>query len=167
MADSVKLGEAHVDVTADDSKFDEAMDALPRKARAKVDEVTRALEAKVARGKLEIKVAMGKGDTAEVDRLIDAEEKLRERIDAVTAAARRKGLALAEAARAAEAGASAPSRMAPGMTEAAPTKMAAVGAAGKKMGADVAQGSGQGAMGLMILSQTIDDAQYGRGCRAA
>src|SRR5690242_18867089 len=56
------IGAATVTVDVDDSKFQEALNKMPAKARAKVEETVKAIQDKIASKKIEFDVAFEGGD---------------------------------------------------------------------------------------------------------
>src|SRR4051794_7203116 len=107
-----RLGGGFIDIEADLSKFDEAMGTLPRRMSSRMDAAMKSLQAQMARTQLELKVAIPKaaitGNTAPVVALTALQDRLKDKIDAVTAAATRQATALQNAARAAIAGSAVP-----------------------------------------------------------
>lgn len=180
-----RIGGGFVDVTADLSNFDAAMAVLPKKAAAKMDEAMKALQAKAAQTKLELGAAYKAGDLEAQQRLIPIYESLRGKIDSVTAATVRQAQAIQATAAASRSAAAATEAQAKaqqknaslgagmnaiwleqqdpmggrfGVIEAKADKAAK--AAGK-VGQEAQRGGMSGAMGLMMMSQVIDDMQYG------
>lgn len=188
MAEGVKIGGGYVDINADMSNFDSAMDALPKKASSKMDAAMKAIQARMAQNRLDLKVAVKGGDAAVIKQLTDEQERLKAKMDAVTHAATSQAQALQNVARASAQATAAASRAALGgsavpvgprdpraveiadysaLTKKGRIDFEALGNAGLKAGQQIRAGGASGAMGLMMLSQTIDDAQYGSDCRAA
>jgi hypothetical protein len=168
MAEGERVGGAYVDVTADLSNFDNAMAALPAKASAKIDAAMKALKAKVAQTKIDFKVALNSGTAADIARIGAEQEKLEAKIASVTRAAVLQAQAMQRAARMNQDGASVLREIHAEAAEQAATSGRAVvgsyarsGSAAKQMGRSAREAGMTGAMGLMVLSQTIDDAQYG------
>jgi hypothetical protein len=158
-AQGERIGGGYIDVTADLSSFDAAMNALPKKAASRMDEAMKSLKAEMARAKLDLKVAIPKaaltGNTAPVVALTGLQDRLKDKIEAVTAAATRQAQALQAAARA---------QIASSLVPVGPTdaQAAAMGAGGRQTGGGRNGAGGMsGAMGLMVFSQTLDDIRYG------
>jgi hypothetical protein len=164
MAQGEKIGSGHVDIEADMTQFDNAMNALPRRASSKMDAAMKSLQAQMARTKLDLKLAVNQaaltGNTAPMVALTGLQDRLKDKIDAVTAAATRQAQALQDAARAAVASSVVPQGPKDPFAVAI-DKLQQVGRAGAAAGQQIRQGGMSGAMGLMVLSQTIDDMQYG------
>lgn len=170
MAEGEKIGAAYVDIAADLSNFDAAMAALPSKASSKIDAAMNALQAKVAQKKIEFKVALNTGTAADIARIGAEQEKLEAKIASVTRAAINQAQAMQRAARMQQSGASVLREIhaeAADQASAVVTSFGRAGGAATKFGRSTREAGMSGAMGLLILSQTIDDAQYGRCCRAA
>jgi hypothetical protein len=140
MASGMKIASAYVEIGADLAKVDAGMNQLEPKVTKKILDLQRKTQAQLARNRLEMKVAINAGDMKGYDQLVRWNEKLAMTMERVNVAARNQAAALKQPAM--PGGGRAPGG----------------GAAGR--GA-VGGGGGSGAMGLMMLSQTIDDAQYG------
>ena len=176
MPEGEKIGGGYVDITANLSPFDAAMAELPKKAAAKMDAAMKSLQARMAQTKLDLKVAYNAGYLAAQQKLQPVLENLKGKIASVEAATIKQATASraeASAARAAAAekiAAKAAERAAIMQTAQAQRVAAAQAKADAREQAVLAQRAAataaptkgmSGAMGLMMMSQFIDDMQYG------
>lgn len=155
MPDGVKVGAGFVEITADTAPFDDGMAQLPRSAAKTAEDAAQAMRAQMARNRLELKDVLSfKGGAipfaedvdAKIASLSAANADLAKKIGIVEGVAARQAAALRGAGDAAGSAAS---------------RMRGIGNAAATAGAETRSGSANGAMGLLLLTQAIDDAQYG------
>lgn len=146
MADGEQIAKAYVAIEADLSAVPAGMNKLSATVTSKILELQRKTQAQMARNRLQMNVALNTGNMRDFDRLADAQKRLKVTMDAVNQAALNQAAAI-RAANAAAAGGGTP-RSTPG------------GGAGGGRGSGGGNFGG-GAMGLLMLSQAIDDVQYG------
>lgn len=145
MPSGEKIADAYVQIEADLSNVPSGMNKLDATVARKILDIQKKTAAQLARTQLEMKVAVNAGDFREITRLNDAQDRLRVTMGKVNQAAVNQAAALAAMGGAANRAAAA--------STAAPRTPGGGGGFGS--------GSMSGGMGLMVLSQTIDDMQYG------
>lgn len=152
MPSGEKIADAYVQIEADLSNVPANMNKLSATIAQKILDIQKKTAAQLARNQLEMKIAVNAGDFREITRLTTANTQLQATMDRVNQAALNQAAALAAMGGAANRAAAAHQNL---------------GAAAARSGRSLQQGSMTGAMGLLVLSQTIDDMQYGRFCRLA
>lgn len=146
MPSGEKIADAYVQIEADLSNIPNGLNKLQATIAQKILDIQKKTAAQLARNQLEMKVAVQKGDFKAITSLTNAGIQLQATMDRVNQAALNQAAALAAMGGAANRAAVAQQNL---------------GAAAGKSGRSIQQASMSGAMGLMSLSQAIDDAQYG------
>lgn len=146
MPSGEKIADAYVQIEADLSNIPSGMNKLDATIARKILDIQKKTAAQLARNQLEMKVAVQQGDFKAITSLNNAATQLHATMDRVNQAALNQAAALAAMGGAANRAAAAQQNL---------------GAAAGRAGKSIQQSSMSGAMGLMVLSQTIDDTQYG------
>lgn len=146
MPSGEKIADAYVQIEADLSNIPNGLNKLQATIAQKILDIQKKTAAQLARNQLEMKVAVQKGDFKAITSLTNAGIQLQATMDRVNQAALNQAAALAAMGGAANRAAVAQQNL---------------GAAAGRAGRSIQQSTMSGAMGLMALSQTIDDAQYG------
>lgn len=142
MADSQVLGQGTIPIYADLEPLFGDLARIPDQIIRRAAEAKKRLQSELAGVQVKMGAAMEVGNANEVNRLTAAETQLKAKIDACNVSIGNQFAAMGRQTQAAGASAAATNQ--------------AAGAMGK-----VAPGSKNAAMGMLLLGQTIDDAQYG------
>jgi hypothetical protein len=181
MAEGMKIGAGHVDISADMTNLDNALGAMPAKVGKQFDATIQSMQAALARNKLEFKM-LGPDDGSAAwrqlaDELTAAQAKLKASLDLVKQAVVSKATAMATAAQATVSAkqaakdlADAETRLAASAKQAAADQVRAARAAAQaakdaakvKAAADseMQDSTGASTHKLQVFAQTLDDLQY-------
>lgn len=142
MPSGEQIAKAYVAIEADLSKVPAGMNQLSSTVTSKILELQKKTQAQLARTQLEMKVAVNAGNMKDFDRLVDSQKRLEATMVKVNTAALNQAAAL---------------RKANGEAARVPRTPGGGGGSGGGEGGSFG-GSG---MGLLVLSQAVDDIQYG------
>jgi hypothetical protein len=181
MAEGMKIGAGHVDISADMTNLDNALGAMPAKVGRQFAATIQSMQAALARNKLEFKM-LGPDDGSAAwrqlaDELAAAQNKLKASLDLVRQAVVSKATAMAAAAQATASArqaakdlADANAKLAASAKQAAADQVRAANAAANaakqaakvKAAADreMQDSTGASTNKLAVFAQTLDDLQY-------
>jgi len=143
-ASGEQIAKAYVAIEADLSAVPAGLNKLSATVTSKILDLQKKTASQMARNKLEMKVTLNAGNMRDYDRLVDANQRLKLVMDRVNQAAVNQATAIRAVNAASRAGTATPRTTGTGGT--------------RSVGGTAFGGGG---MGLLMVSQFVDDMQYG------